>query len=175
MHIREQLLPGVFLLDCPHYSDNRGTFTKLYHFNSLKDQGVTFSPAETFLTQSALGVVRGMHYQIAESAHDKLVCCLRGTILDVIVDIKPASPNFNKPIDIQLSENQKVALLIQKGYAHGFLSRSNDSMMLYATSTIHCPKLDRGVLWSSIDFDWPIKDPILSLRDKSHPSILEIS
>lgn len=174
MHIREQLLPGVFLLDCPHHADNRGSFTKLYHFNSLKDQGITFSAAETFLTQSSSGVVRGMHFQVAEAAHDKLICCLRGSILDVIVDIQPSSPNFNKPISIQLTEDQKVALLIQKGYAHGFLSRADDSMMLYGTSTIHSPDLDRGVLWSSIDFDWPINDPILSLRDKSHPSILEI-
>jgi dTDP-4-dehydrorhamnose 3,5-epimerase-like enzyme len=94
-------------------------------------------------------------------------------VLDVVVDVRPESPQFNKPYAVELTETSNMALLIAEGYAHGFLALADDSWMLYSTSTVHCPALDRGVLWNSIAFDWPITHPLLSERDGRHPSILE--
>lgn len=169
--IAEELLPGVTLLKCPKYEDHRGNFTKLFHSDTMASLGLIFHPVETFLTRSKASVLRGMHYQAEEAAHDKLVCCPKGRVLDVIVDVNSESPQFNRPVALELSENDSAALLIGKGYAHGFLSLEEDSWMLYSTTTVHKPALDRGVLWSSIDFDWPIDSPILSERDCNHPSI----
>ena len=171
MQIREELLPGVFVVACAHHPDLRGSLTKLFHSESLKSQGIDFLPAESFITRSSTGVLRGMHFQTGEAAHNKLIYCLKGSVLDVVVDICPESSNFNRPVSIELNAAEPVALLIRKGYAHGFLSLQEDSWMLYSTSTVHCPKRDCGVIWSSIDFDWPIKKPLLSERDKAHPSI----
>ena len=137
----------------------------------MRDQGIEFQPAESFLTRSRLGAVRGMHFQIGSAAHHKLIKCTRGRVLDVVVDVRPSSPHFNQPFGLELSEKDNKALLIGKNYAHGFLALEEDSWMLYSTSTVHNPLLDRGVLWSSISFDWPIKNPILSIRDQHHPYI----
>ena len=90
------------------------------------------------------------------------------------MDVRKDSPYFNVPYAVELSERNNIAILIGKGYAHGFLSLSDDSWMLYSTSTVHCPPMDRGVLWSSIAYDWPIENPCISERDGLHPSILEI-
>lgn len=171
LSIIDQPLPGIYLLSCPHFADTRGDFTKLFHSKALLSQGIDFTPAESFLTRSKGGVIRGMHFQVGEAAHDKLVCCPKGRVIDVVVDVRPGSPMFNKPLAVELSEGRNTALLIGKGYAHGFLAIDDDNWMLYYTSTVHCPALDRGVLWSSISFDWPVKEPILSERDSSHPTI----
>ena len=169
--IRTQPLPGVFVLDCPHFPDHRGDFTKLFHAEALLAQGIAFTPAESFLTRSNAGVLRGMHFQVGEAAHDKLVTCIKGRVLDVVVDVCPDSPHFNQPFAIELTDTSNRALLIGKGYAHGFFTLDDDSWMFYFTSTVHCPSLDRGVLWSSIAFDWPSFHPTLSDRDAGHPRI----
>lgn len=169
--IIDQPLPGVTLLQCPHIRDRRGDFTKLFHGDALAALALPFRPAESFLTRSKVGVIRGMHFQVGEAAHDKLVCCPKGRVLDVVVDVRLESEHFNKPVAFELSENASTALLIGKGYGHGFLALDDDSWMLYSTTTIHNPALDRGVLWSSIDFDWPIDRPLISDRDRLHPSI----
>ena len=115
-----------------------------------------------------------MHYQAGASAHDKLVCCLKGRVLDVVVDIRPESPVFNQPVSIELSQHLNNVLFIPQGYGHGFLSLEDDSWILYSTSTVYDKDMDCGVLWSSIDFDWPVNDPILSHRDTLHPSIEDL-
>lgn len=171
LHVRNEPLPGIFVIDCPHFPDHRGDFTKLFHFDALLNQGIDFRPAESFLTRSNANVLRGMHFQVGPAAHDKLVSCIKGRVLDVVVDIRPDSPHFNQPVSMELSESDSTALLIGKGYAHGFLALEDESWMLYSTSTVHQPELDRAVLWSSINFDWPNQEPLLSQRDQHHPSI----
>ena len=175
LSVLSQPLPGVFLLDCPYFPDHRGDFTKLFHADALLAQGITFTPAESFLTRSNAGVLRGMHFQVGEAAHDKLVSCIKGRVLDVVVDVRTDSPLFNQPFALELTDTINIALLIGKGYAHGFFTLDDDSWMLYSTSTVHCTSLDRGVLWSSIAFDWPIEQPLLSERDGQHPSIQELT
>jgi len=171
LRVVSEPLPGVLVLDCPYFPDHRGDFTKLFHFDALSDQGIDFKPAESFLTRSKANVLRGMHFQVGAAAHEKLVSCIKGKVLDVVVDVRPESPHFNKPISIELSETGHTVLLIGKGYAHGFLTIEDDSWMLYSTTTVHCPSLDRGVRWDSIAFDWPISQPLISDRDGCHPHI----
>lgn len=174
MTVLEKLLPDVFLLQLPFFKDHRGDFTKLFHYDIFMAQGINFTPAESFLTRSTANVLRGMHFQVDEAAHEKLVTCIRGKVLDVVVDVRPESDHFNQPVSVELSELNNMALFIGKGYAHGFLTTGDDSWMLYSTSTVHCPSLDRGVRWDSIAFDWPIDKPLISERDGCHPKIQEL-
>lgn len=166
---------GLYLLKCPFFADQRGDFIKLFHCEMFNGVGINFVPAETFVTRSHRGVLRGMHFQAEEYEHDKLVCCVSGKVLDVVVDIRPDSPSFNKSFATELSPESSSALLIPKGYAHGFLALDDNCHMVYHVSTVHSPAHDRGVLWSSINFEWPIQEPIVSLRDSSHPDISELA
>ena len=174
LRVCSEPLPNVFVLECPHFPDHRGDFTKLFHASALLAHGMDFTPAESFLTRSKAYVLRGMHFQVGEAAHDKLVTCVKGKVLDVVVDVRPESAHFNHPIAVELSEASHTALMIGKGYAHGFLTLEDDSWMLYSTTTVHCPSLDRGVRWDSIAFDWPIDHPVISDRDGRHPKIQEL-
>jgi dTDP-4-dehydrorhamnose 3,5-epimerase len=169
--IRDNPLPGVFVLDLQLHKDPRGLFVKTYNEKLFAELHLDFKVAEVFHSVSAANVLRGMHYQTGTSAHSKLVYCLSGEILDVVVGIDPGQSTFNKCFSINLNTDSGQALLIGKGYAHGFLSLKDNTLVNYMTSTIHDPAADSGVLWSSICFDWPIQSPILSARDQNHPPI----
>lgn len=169
MDLIKELLPNVYLFSLNKFEDIRGDFLKIYNLNDLKKFNIDFIPNECYLSTSSLNVIRGMHYQVANYAHDKLVSCLEGKVLDVIVDVRTTSCHYNKPVSCILSSDSPTALYIGKGYAHGFLSLYKNSKMSYLTSTVYDPSFDCGVLWSSINFKWPIDNPILSNRDKLHP------
>lgn len=164
-------LPGVIVLRTPHFADSRGSFLKGFHAELFNDLGLSFQPAEQFFSNSKKGVLRGMHFQVGMAAQKKLVSCPIGRILDVVVDVRPESANFNQAVAIELSGGDPVAILIAKGYAHGFLTLEDNSWVHYLTTSVHSPTHDKGVLWSSIDLIWPIADPFLSDRDSSHPGI----
>lgn len=169
--VQAEPLPGVKLIVAPFFPDGRGSFFKPFHIEFFQELGIAFSPVEQFFSMSHQGVLRGMHFQQGEHAHEKLVCCLAGRALDVIVDVRPDSTSFNQPFAVELDSETGKALLIPKGYAHGFLSLEDRTLMSYLTTSVHSPSHDGGVLWSSIAFDWPLREPILSERDQLHPEI----
>lgn len=171
----EEPCPDLFVIQNLLSIDTRGSFRKIYRTDDLSAHGIEFHPAESFVTQSHAGVLRGMHFQVGRAAHKKLVTCLRGSILDVVVDVRQDSSNYNKPFSIYLSEEDNVSLLIGKGYAHGFLSLTDDSFVSYTTTTPHSPLNDMGILWNSIDFDWPTRNPTVSRRDEHLPPIISQS
>lgn len=164
-------LRGVKLIRFPFSTDERGVFIKPYNQKTLHSINMDFHVAEYFITRSSSGVLRGMHYQVGKSAHTKLVTCINGRILDVVVDVRPESPDFNRPYSIELTPSSGFSIYIDKGYAHGFYTLEDNSWVSYLTSTGHCPDDDKGVLWSSIDFNWPTQTPRLSKRDYCHPRI----
>ena len=112
-----------------------------------------------------------MHFQVKESSHQKLIQCINGSIIDVCVDVRKNSIFFNKPIAIELHGNS--AILVPKGFAHGFLSCQENTLVQYLCDKEHNSQNDKGVLWSSLNFKWPIEKPILSERDMNHPLIGE--
>lgn len=164
-------LPGVKLVKLPCSSDERGDFLKPYNRDSCRDLSIDFEVSEYFITRSNAGVLRGMHFQVGEAAHAKLVTCISGRILDVIVDVRRDSPFFNQPYSLELAPSVGFSIYIAKGYAHGFYALENNSWVSYLTTKGYCPKDDKGVLWSSINFKWPTDSPCLSRRDQDHPMI----
>ena len=150
--------------------DSRGSFQKLYQESFFNDHG-GFVPKESYISKSSPNVLRGFHLQVNESAHKKLCTCLTGKILDVIVDLRKGE-KFGKTFSTILDSEERNSILIPKGFGHAFLNISSvEANVLYFVETEHDPKNDTGVFWESVDFDWPVKDPILSDRDKLHKPI----
>ncbi len=151
-------------------TDYRGSFTKMYSNSWLKDV-CEFTPKESFSSISFPNVLRGFHLQIKEDAHAKIVSCLLGEILDVIVDLRRGN-RFGKTYSIKLSAKDGNTLFIPKGYGHAFLNTYKDiSLVNYIVESEYSPKNDVGVRWNSVDFHWPILDPIISERDNNFQSI----
>ena len=171
MKIVDQPLPGVYLIEAPKFEDLRGYFAKPFSQASLEKIGIDFTCKESFYSLSKKDVIRGMHYQDFSYPQDKIVYCTSGSILDVVVDVRTNSEYFNQPKSVSLQSSDSRILYIQSGIAHGFLSQSDNSLVHYCISTNYDPLLDMGVDWSSICFDWPVDNPILSSRDRLHPFI----
>ena len=154
-------------------SDERGAFVKTYHRPSFANEGFEFDAQEEFYSTSARGVIRGMHFQIPDRAHAKTVTCLHGSILDVVLDLRRDAPTYGKHWSIVLSASKPVVLHIPVGFAHGFLSLEDESLVYYRCTTPHSPEHDRGIRWDSFGFEWPVADPILSERDHAFPSFTD--
>jgi dTDP-4-dehydrorhamnose 3,5-epimerase/CDP-3, 6-dideoxy-D-glycero-D-glycero-4-hexulose-5-epimerase len=168
MKFKEEILPGCFVIEPVKFKDHRGVFVKTFHELLFKEAGVVFETREEFYSVSTKDTLRGMHFQIPPHDHDKLVYCTRGRVLDVLLDLR-AGPSFGKSVSVELSAENMLELFIPKGIAHGFLSLSDESLMLYKTSTFHNPQYDRGIRWNSFGFDWGLRAPITSKRDDEHP------
>ena len=166
-------LPDLYIIKLQASEDKRGGFTKIFNSETFKDKIIEFEPREIFYSTSARNVLRGMHFQKDDGALMKLVTCVRGRAIDVVVDYRKNSDYFNKPFSIELSGSKKIAILIGKQYAHGFYSLEDDTILEYITDKEYQHENDSGVLWSSISYDWPSTSPILSNRDKLHKPIAE--
>jgi dTDP-4-dehydrorhamnose 3,5-epimerase len=165
-------LEGVFVLRPNVFEDARGSFVKTYHQDLFESCGIKFCPREEFFSVSRKNVLRGMHFQRAPAAHDKLVYCPAGRVLDVVLDLRSKTKS-TRCIARELSAANREMLFIPAGCAHGFLALEEDSMMVYQTSTVHSPAHDAGVRWDSFGFDWPVKNPILSDRDRAFPALAD--
>ena len=171
MSILEQIKDSnAFKINTKIINDSRGNFCKIFQ-NSYFNKLGGFHPKESYISLSKKGVLRGFHLQINEAVHGKIITCLSGEILDVFVDLREG-PSFGKVFSITLSSSNKDTIFIPKGYGHAFLNtKDKDATILYLVETEHSPTNDVGVKWDSVKFNWPIKNPILSDRDKNLPRI----
>jgi dTDP-4-dehydrorhamnose 3,5-epimerase len=154
------------------FKDERGEFIKSYQQSAFKQLGnLTTNWSEEYFSISKIGVLRGMHFQIPPHDHEKLVTCIHGKVLDVVVDLRKKSSTYNQVASFELSEENKMMLFIPRGCAHGFLSLQDNTTMFYKVSSEYSADHDKGILWSSINFKWPIKELIISERDRKHPKL----
>jgi dTDP-4-dehydrorhamnose 3,5-epimerase len=164
-------LPGLKVLQPRIFKDARGDFVKTYHAGLFRELGLPFAPAEEFFSVSRKDVVRGMHFQTPPHAHAKLVYCVAGRVLDVVVDLRRDSPTRGQYVSRELSAENREMFFIPEGFAHGFLSLEDDTVMVYQTSTVHAPEADAGIHWRSVGFAWPIANPVVSERDEAFPTL----
>jgi dTDP-4-dehydrorhamnose 3,5-epimerase len=162
-------IPGLFLMHSRVIGDARGSFLKLFHAPSFAEAGLRADWRESYHSSSAGGVIRGMHFQVPPADHAKLVFCLEGEVLDVVLDLRRGSPSEGRAACFTLSGDGGTGVYIPSGCAHGFLGVSERSTMLYMVTSAHSPEHDAGVAWNSFGFDWPVSEPILSDRDSRHP------
>ncbi len=164
-------LPGLQVIRPRIFRDERGSFVKTFHADRFRELGLDFEPREEFFSTSVRGVLRGMHFQVPPAAHAKLVYCIVGRILDVVLDLRKDSPTFGRSCARELSAANREMVFIPVGFAHGFLALTEDATMVYQTATVHSPAHDSGVHWNGFGFDWPVQTPILSERDKKFPAL----
>jgi dTDP-4-dehydrorhamnose 3,5-epimerase len=173
MDIEPTEIPGCFLLQTLVFTDPRGTFTKTFHAPRFKELGLRADWREEYFSFSSKNVVRGMHFQLPPADHAKMVFCLIGEVLDVVIDLRRGSPAYGKPSAFTLSAKNGRGLYLPTGCAHGFASCTGDSGMYYKVSSVHSPECDAGIAWDSIGFNWPLEAPLLSDRDSRHPRLTD--
>ncbi len=146
-------------------SDDRGKFLKLFNYDFFKNEKLNTDFKEFYYSISKKDVIRGMHFQVPPYHHVKLVYVSHGRILDVVIDLRRSSPAYKKYFAIELNDVNGRYLYIPEGFAHGFLSLENETIVNYAQTSCYSKVHDSGILYNSFEFDWGLKNPILSERD----------
>lgn len=175
MDFHETSIPGLLELRPRSRRDERGRFVKIFQQELFEVRGISFRLAEAYYTVSHPGVLRGMHFQAPPHDHDKIVHCLAGEVIDVIVDLRQDSPQYGRHLAFNLRCEEGHGLFVPRGCAHGFyVPGSQPAIMTYQVSTVWAPESDRGVRWDSIGYDWPDPNPIVSARDRTLPALAEL-
>jgi len=178
LRVVEEPLPGVKLLAPKVIEDGRGFFMESYNRRMLAELGIAHDFVQDNHSRSSRGVLRGLHYQIGH-AQAKLVRVTRGRVFDVVVDIRRGSPNFGKWAGAELSEENRLSLFAEAGFAHGFLVLSDVADFQYKCSDFFSAKDERGLPWNDpeIGIDWPLEglDPLLSDRDLGWRSLADVA
>jgi dTDP-4-dehydrorhamnose 3,5-epimerase len=168
----ELTLPGLKLIRPTVFGDERGFFLETYQAARYQAAGIDCAFVQDSHSRSAHGVLRGLHYQ-AQLGQAKLVRVASGRIFDVAVDIRPDSPTFGRWEGVYLDSQAHHQLFIPVGFAHGFCVLSDGADVTYKVSRPYDPASERTLAWDdgTIGIDWPVKDPVLSDRDRQGESL----
>ncbi|EMK3755671.1 dTDP-4-dehydrorhamnose 3,5-epimerase family protein [Providencia rettgeri] len=174
MQINELNIQGCYIIDLLSFKDERGCFVKTFNINALKNTPLEyFELKEEFYSTSKKNVLRGLHFQEPPSAHNKIVTCTDGKVLDFFVDLRKSSDTYGKHITLTLDSEKPQLLYLPKGLAHGFLTLSENATLLYKTDFVYSPKDDQGIHWSSVGLTLPNNEFIISDRDNNFSSLAD--
>ena len=164
-------LAGACVIEPELLEDERGFFARSFCQNEFRAHGLNPVVAQCNVSfNRKRGTLRGLHYQAEPHADAKLVRCTRGAVWDVIVDVRKGSPTARKWHAVELTAENRRALYIPAGFAHGFQTLEDDTEILYQMSEFYHPDLARGLRWDDpkLGIGWPLPDPILSPRDRAY-------
>jgi len=172
-------LPDVLIIKPQVFGDERGYFMETFKQSEFTRAGINATFVQDNHSKSVKGVLRGLHFQKEPCAQGKLVRCIRGAIFDVAVDIRKQSSNYGKWVGFILSEENREMLWIPEGFAHGFLTLSDEAEVVYKVSGAeYSPQHDAGIIWNdtTIAIKWPLKqyginEPLLSPKDSTLPTL----
>lgn len=176
MNIIKTNVLDVFILEPKVFGDNRGWFAETWSQKTMEEAGLHYRFVQDNQSFSAnKGTLRGLHFQKGESAQAKLVRCGRGAVLDVAVDLRKGSPTYKGWAAVELSSENKRQLLIPRGFAHAFLTLTDDVEFLYKADNLYSPENERNIIWNDPDIgiEWNIENPVLSARDSRAPRLAE--
>jgi len=171
--VEECRIPGLRLLKPRLAADRRGKFVKIMHADFFAAHGMRTDFREQYYSVSTERVLRGFHFQVPPMEHAKLVTCLSGRVMDVVVDIRRDSPRYGEHEVFDLSEDHGAIVYIPSGCAHGFLTLSAAATLLYDVTSVYASECDRGIRWDSLGVAWPVRDPIISPRDAGFAGFAE--
>jgi dTDP-4-dehydrorhamnose 3,5-epimerase len=166
-------IPGLRLIKPRVFGDDRGFFLELYKHSDFSRAGIGERLVQDNYSRSVKRVLRGFHYQKNPKAQGKLISCIKGGIYDVAVDIRKGSPHYGKWVGVELTEENKHLLYVPPGFAHGFQVVSDAAEVMYKCTEEYSAADDRGIIWNDPDINvaWPLRDPLLSEKDKVHPGL----
>lgn len=167
-------IPDVVIIEPEVHGDERGYFIETFRQDKLEAfLGFKVNFCQDNESKSAKGVLRGLHYQLTPASQTKLVRVIKGSVLDVAVDIRKDSPTFGKYIAIELSEENKRQIFVPRGFAHGFVVLEDDTVFTYKVDNYYSPENDRGIAFDdiTIGIDWkiPKENLQLSMKDTRQP------
>lgn len=171
---KDRRIPDVVLVVPEAIPDMRGTFSRTFCEEEMSKNGLIDTyPQSNVSYNKHRGTLRGMHYQEPPFAEAKLITCIKGAVYDVAVDLRHDSDTFRTWTGYYLSDKDNMAALyIPPGFAHGYLTLTDDAMVFYRVSVPYTPKAEKGVMWNDDTFniEWPIEPIIISDRDSDHPN-----
>lgn len=173
MKIRPLSIDGAYEIRPELRGDARGAFMEWYRWDALAEAvGHPLNLAQANISVSAAGVIRGIHFAAVPVGQAKYISCVRGAMLDVIVDIRVGSPNFGKWEMVRLDDVDRKSVYIAEGLGHGFCALTDDTTIAYMCSSVYNPAAEFTVhpLDPAIGIDWPMDNPALSARDEAAPS-----
>ena len=170
-------LDGVWIIELEKHVDERGYFARTWCAEEFERNGLNPRVVQCSTSYNhKRGTLRGMHYQAAPHAEVKLIRCVRGAIYDVTLDLRPGSRTFKRWMRVELEAGGNRMIYVPKGVAHGFQTLQDESEVLYQMSESFHPESARGVRWDDVEtgIQWPIRNPIISERDRNLPHLSEI-
>lgn len=174
MNVVATNIPDVLIIEPKLSGDHRGFFLETYQFQRYADAGISRPFVQDNMSRSTRGVLRGLHLQ-NPVAQGKLVCAIRGRVLDVAVDVRVGSPNFGRHVAVELSEGNRRQLWIPRGFAHGFVVLSETADFFYKCDNLYSPKHEISIRWDdpALGINWKIGNPSLSAKDAAAPLLAE--
>jgi len=166
MEINATKIPQCYEIISKVLRDKRGVFVKKFHQDIFKEYQLNLDFAEEYYSISHKDVLRGLHFQLPPMDHVKMVYCVLGSVLDVVVDLRVGSPTYRHYITFDLNSDKANTIYIPKGLAHGFCVTSEVAILVYKVSTVYDRKLDTGIVW-------PTQTPIVSDRDQGFQALSE--
>lgn len=179
MEVVQLAIPDIKIIRPRKFGDHRGFFSETYNRRVFDDAGINLDfVQDNHSFSSQRGTLRGLHFQLPPFAQDKLVRVVRGSILDVAVDLRHGSPTFGKHVSAVISAQEWNQILVPSGFAHGILTLEPDTELIYKVTNYYSAAHDRGLLWNdpSLGIDWPIKEGevVLSEKDRAQPTLNEL-
>ena len=176
MNIVKTEVLDVYILEPKVFGDHRGWFMESWSQRKLEDAGLCYifvQDNQSYSTQK--GTLRGLHFQNGDASQAKLVRCARGAVLDVAVDLRKGSPTYKKWVAVELSAENKRQLLIPRGFAHGFVTLTDDVEFLYKADNYYNQSAERSILWNDpeLAITWGIETPIIAEKDAKAPLLRE--
>ncbi len=172
MEKKETTLKDAYLIKPQVFQDERGFFVETYSKKKFEEIGIDMDFVQDNHSLSvSKGVLRGLHFQLSPDTQTKLIRVTKGSVYDVIVDLRKDSPTFGKWEGFHLSADNFLMLLVPQGFAHGFCTLEDNTEFQYKCDNYYAPENEGGIAWNdpTLGIDWPVKDPILAEKDKNHP------
>ncbi len=177
MLFKETKLKGAYVVELDRIEDKRGFLARSFCQKEFKKNGLNFNIVQSSVSYNKKrGTIRGMHFQTSPYEEAKLVMCVKGELYDVIIDLRKNSPTYGKWFSIKLTETNYKSLYIPEGFAHGFQTLEDNTVILYQMSEFYYPESSRGIRWNDPAFriKWPMDKFILSHKDKGYKDFMPV-
>ena len=168
--MEKEEIDGIMIFEPKVFQDTRGYFKESYNektFNNFIDDEITF--IQDNISESNRHVLRGLHFQAPPYAQGKLIQVIKGSVIDIAVDLRKASNTFGKHVKVEISSKNHRQLWIPPGFAHGFVALEDHTIFSYKCTNYYSKKHEMDLLWNDVDLDinWGVENPIISEKDKN--------